>query len=252
MPPPYSPKLQLSPKYDRYDPESRVKSDFGSYPSCALGCVDRVACLVKSPTGNVEPKLQTYFSSYSHDLQSFSSYKWASFAKASGLRAISTLNSARRKSVKFARKCECGSSFFSTSQASSGLTSGDSFQLRAAFDTFGRYRSWTMSSRSVCTCSENRRDRHGARDPEWAPEWRFFELWGKLRNVMYVQCAVRIHAARNRGEIFRNLSTGKSGRTQLCGSVWTNSKLNNIHSLARPSYVVKRKTSYSKQSLTRQ
>ncbi|KYN19089.1 hypothetical protein ALC57_08579 [Trachymyrmex cornetzi] len=132
-------------------------------------------CLVKSPTGNVELKLQTYFSSYSHGR---SRYKWASFAKASGLRAISILNSARRESVKFARKCECDS------------------------DTFGRYRSWTTSSRSVCTCSENRRDRHSARDPEWAPEWRFFE----------------------------------------------NSKLNNIHSLVRPSYVVKRKTSYSKQS----
>ncbi|KYN33637.1 hypothetical protein ALC56_12349 [Trachymyrmex septentrionalis] len=126
-------------------------------------------CLVKSPTGNVELKLQTYFSSYSHgrfETESFSGYKWASFAKASGLRAISTLNSARRESVKFARKCECDSGFFfSTSQAppSGGLTSGDSFQLR---------------------------------------------------------------------------------------NVWTNSKLNNIHSLARPSYVVKRKTSYSKQSLT--
>ncbi|KYQ53150.1 hypothetical protein ALC60_07880, partial [Trachymyrmex zeteki] len=82
------------------------------------GCVDRVACLVKSPTGNVELKLQTYFSSYSHG---HSRYKWASFAKASGLRAISTLNNARRESVKFARKCECGSGFF------------------APFDTFGRY-----------------------------------------------------------------------------------------------------------------
>jgi len=32
-------------------------------------------------------------------------------------------------------------------------------------------------------------------------------------------------------------------------NLFQNSKLNNIHSLARPSYVVKRKTSYSKQSL---
>ncbi|KYM92237.1 hypothetical protein ALC53_01300 [Atta colombica] len=65
-------------------------------------------------------------------------------------------------------------------------------RAEAAFDAFGRYRSWTMSSR-----------------------------WSKLRNVMYVQCAVRIRAVWNRREIFRNLSTGKSGRTQSCGSVWT-------------------------------
>ncbi|KYM98760.1 hypothetical protein ALC62_10728 [Cyphomyrmex costatus] len=93
-------------------------------PPYSPGCVDRVAVYVSVCVQCVEPKLQTYFSSYSHG---HSRYKWASFAKASGLRAISTLNSARRESVKFARKCECGSGFFDVSTSA------------APFDTFGRY-----------------------------------------------------------------------------------------------------------------
>lgn len=54
-------------------------------------------------------------------------------------------------------------------------------------------------------------------------EAEIFRAWSKLRNVMYVQCAVHVRAVVWNGTEERSfgICQGKSGRAQSHDSVWT-------------------------------